>query len=175
MCMIGHIPELIESGIDSFKIEGRMKSAYYTAVTANTYRMAIDRYSEDPAGYKYDPAWLAELESVSHREYCTGFYFSPPPEDAKTVTMPGYVREKSYIGVIESYDPGTRRAVAVQRNKISAGESAEIISPGLPGRQFTVSDLRDESGKPIDSAPHPKMRFSFPVPFAVGAGDIIRR
>lgn len=175
MCMIEHIPELIESGIDSFKIEGRMKSAYYTAVTANTYRMAIDRYSEDPAGYKYDPAWLAELESVSHREYCTGFYFSPPPEDAKTVTMPGYVREKSYIGVIESYDPGTRRAVAVQRNKISAGESAEIISPGLPGRQFTVSDLRDESGEPIDSAPHPKMRFSFPVPFAVGAGDIIRR
>lgn len=155
MCMIGHIPELIESGIDSFKIEGRMKSAYYTAVTANTYRMAIDRYSEDPAGYKYDPAWLAELESVSHREYCTGFYFSPPPEDAKTVTMPGYVREKSYIGVIESYDPGTRRAVAVQRNKISAGESAEIISPGLPGRQFTVSDLRDESGKPdrLRSAP----------------------
>ena len=175
MCMIEHIPELIESGIDSFKIEGRMKSAYYTAVTANTYRMAIDRYFNDPTGYTYDPAWLSELESVSHREYCTGFYFSPPSEDAKTVTMPGYVREKSYIGVIESYDPETRRTTVVQRNKISAGESAEIISPGLPGRQFTVSDLRDESGAPIDSAPHPKMRFSLPVPFAVSAGDIIRR
>ena len=175
MCMIEHIPELIESGIDSFKIEGRMKSAYYTAVTANTYRMAIDRYLSDPAGYSYDPVWLSELESVSHREYCTGFYFSPPADDAKTVTIPGYVREKSYIGVIESFDSMTGRATVIQRNKISAGETAEVISPGSPGKCFTVSDLRDENSNPIESAPHPKMRFSLSLPFAVSPGDIIRR
>ncbi|MBQ7325833.1 MAG: U32 family peptidase, partial [Clostridia bacterium] len=75
MCMIEHIPELMESGVTSFKVEGRMKSAYYAAVTANAYRMAMDAYAKDPEGYRYDPAWLTELESVSHREYCTGYWF----------------------------------------------------------------------------------------------------
>lgn len=175
MCMIEHISELVDSGIDSFKIEGRMKSAYYTAVTANTYRMAIDRYLANPVGYEFDPAWLTELESVSHREYCTGYYFSSPSSDAKTVTSPGYVREKSYIGVVESYDPTSRRATVIQRNKISVGETAEVISPGTVGRRLTVTDLRDENGEPIDSAPHPKMRFSLPLSFEVSAGDIIRK
>lgn len=94
MCMIEHIPELMESGIDSFKIEGRMKSAYYTAVTANTYRMAIDRYLAEPAAYRFDPIWKTELESVSHRDYCTGYYFDDPMKNAQTVENAGYVREK---------------------------------------------------------------------------------
>ncbi|MBQ8333897.1 MAG: U32 family peptidase, partial [Clostridia bacterium] len=85
MCMLEHIPELEESGISSYKIEGRVKSAYYTAVVTNTYRLAIDAYRRDPANYKLDPAWTNELSGVSHREYSTGFFFTPPHEDANTV------------------------------------------------------------------------------------------
>ena len=175
MCMIEHIPELMESGIDSFKIEGRMKSAYYTAVTANTYRMAVDRYLAEPAAYRFDPIWKTELESVSHRDYCTGYYFDDPMKNAQTVENAGYVREKAYIGVVEAFDPITRRASVIQRNKISAGEIAELISPGFPGKPFTVQNLRDEAGKPISSAPHPLMHFSLPLPFEAKAGDIIRK
>ncbi len=175
MCMIEHIPELIESGIDSFKIEGRMKSAYYTAVTANTYRMAIDEYFENPDMYSFNPVWRTELESVSHRDYCTGFYFADSMEKAQTVENMGYVREKAYIGVVDSYDPQTKRAVVIQRNKISVGEKAEIISPGRCGRSFVVSDMKDEKGEAISSAPHPLMKFSLPFDFPVSKGDIIRR
>ena len=78
MCTIAHVPELVEAGINSFKIEGRVKSAYYTAVVTNAYRMALDAYAADPAGYTFDPALMSELESVSHREYCTGYYFDDP-------------------------------------------------------------------------------------------------
>lgn len=175
LCMIEHIPALMESGIDSFKIEGRMKSAYYAAVTANTYRMAMDRYLADPAAYVYDPVWLTELESVSHREYDTGYYFDAVESDAKTVEQDGYVREKAYIGVITSYDPTTGRAEVIQRNKVSCGESVEVISPGKVGRAFCVTDMKNAEGEPIDAAPHPLMRFSLPVPFAVSEGDILRR
>ena len=92
MCMIEHIPELMESGIDSFKIEGRMKSAYYTAICANTYRMAMDAYLKAPTEYKYDERWLRELNSVSHRDYATGFYFDNPMDNAQTVINTGYLR-----------------------------------------------------------------------------------
>lgn len=175
MCMIEHIPELMESGIDSFKIEGRMKSAYYTAVCANTYRMAIDSYLSDPMGYKYDPAYLGELESVSHREYDTGYYFADVHSDSKTVTQNGYVREKAYVGVISSYDKETGRAEVIQRNKLTAGETVEVISPGKIGRAFIAGGLKNESGEDIDSAPHPLMKFTLDIPFEVSEGDIIRR
>ena len=175
LCMIEHIPELMESGIDSFKIEGRMKSAYYTAVTANTYRMAIDRYLADPAAYVYDPVWLYELESVSHRAYGTGYFFDNLSDDAKTVNEPGYVREKAYIGVVQSYDEATGRATVIQRNKVTAGETVEIITPGKPGRAFTAEALQNDEGAAIESAPHPLMTFSLAVPFAVKAGDILRK
>lgn len=174
-CMIEHIPELMESGIDSFKIEGRMKSAYYTAVCANTYRMAIDKYLSDPENYVYDPIWLDELESVSHREYATGYYFSDCMENTNVVTQNGYIREKAYVGVISAYDEKTGRAEVVQRNKLVSGESVEVISPGMPGRAFVANNLKNESGEDIESAPHPLMRFTLDVPFPVSAGDIIRR
>ncbi|MCQ2771224.1 MAG: U32 family peptidase, partial [Clostridia bacterium] len=104
MCMVEHVPELIEAGISSFKIEGRMKSAYYTAVVTNAYRAAIDGYLNDKNGYTFDKNWLDELDSVSHREYCTGYYFDKPIENAQLCTQPGYMREKAYIAVAESYN-----------------------------------------------------------------------
>ena len=174
MCMIEHVPELIEAGISSFKIEGRMKSAYYTAVVTNAYRAAIDGYIRDGAAYRLDERWLCELDSVSHREYCTGYYFDSPHENAQTCTMPGYLREKSYLAVCKGYDAETGLATFVQRNKTVAGDAVEVISPGLAGRGFTILHMTDAQGNELVSAPHPFMEFVIPVPFALHAGDIMR-
>lgn len=174
MCMIEHIPELFEIGVDSLKIEGRMKSAYYTAVVTNTYRMACDRYINSPENYVYDPVWGYELSSVSHREYDTGYFFDDPMQDAKTVTQSGYLREKSYIATALSYDPETKTATFMQKNKVVSGQLAELMSPGFPGKQFTVGEMFNEEGEKIESAPHPEMIFSLVMPFKVKKGDIIR-
>ena len=177
--MIEHIRELEESGIASYKIEGRVKSAYYTAVVTNTYRMAIDEYRRDPDTYVTRPEWIAELDSVSHREYGTGFYFTPPHEDANTVTMHGYIREKAYIGtalesVTEPDEDGLYDGVFIERNKLVRGGKVELISPGKVGRGFTADTLRDKDGADIESAPHPGMIFRLKVPFPVLEGDILR-
>lgn len=151
-----------------------MKSAYYAAVCANTYRMALDRYAADPEGYEYDPAWLRELESVTHREYCTGFYFDQPMENAQTVTVPGYLVEKGFLATVESWDPETSRATLVQKNKMLDNSEVECLSPGSIGRPFLATEMRNEQGEPIESAPHPMMRFSVKAPFELKAGDIVR-
>lgn len=176
--MIRHIPELEESGISSYKIEGRVKSAYYTAVVTNAYRMAIDEYRRDPSAYKFNEAWANELEGVSHREYGTGFYFNSPHEDANVVRELGYIREKAYIATAvedsRENNDGTFDALFIQRNKVVAGDSVELISPGKTGRGFAADDLRDADGKTIESAPHPSMLFRLRVPFEVREGDILR-
>lgn len=172
MCMIEHIPELLEAGITSFKIEGRMKSAYYTAVTTNAYRMAFDRYIADSAEYENDPLLLRELESVSHREYCTGYFFTNPMDKAQLCETEGYLREKAYIAVAERYEDGI--GYFIQRNKVCVGDTLELITPGQVGRPFTVTALFDEEGGAIEAAPHPSMKFSLPVPFEVKEGDILR-
>ena len=174
LCMIEHIPELMESGIASFKIEGRMKSAYYAAVTANAYRMAIDCYRQSPENYTYDPAWERELLGVSHREYCTGYFLDTPDRTGQLTENPGYIRDKAYLAVATGYDEKTGRATFVQRNKAVNGTYVEIISPGKCGRSLILADMQNENGEPIDSAPHPFMIFSVKVPFPVKEGDILR-
>lgn len=178
-CMIEHIPELEESGISSYKIEGRVKSAYYTAVVTNTYRLAIDEYRRNPAEYKLDPAWVNELSGVSHREYGTGFYFTPPHENANTVRELGYIREKAYIAtaVESSLTPdenGLYEVLFIQRNKVCKGDILEIISPGKVGRSFSADYIYNTDGEEIESAPHPSMYFKLKVPFEVYKGDIVR-
>ena len=186
MCTVSIIPELIEAGIDSFKIEGRMKSAYYAAVVTNSYRMAIDAYTASPSDYVFDERIMRELESVSHREYCTGFYLDDPMENPQMSTINGYIREKAYFatalasdelplpeGAIKQNENGIL-APFIQRNKIKLGDSAEMISPGKLGRAFEVTELYDEKGEPIESAPHPSQKFFLRVPFEVLEGDIIR-
>ncbi len=180
MCMIEHIPELEEAGISSYKIEGRVKSAYYTAVVTNAYRMALDAYRADPAGYVMDPLWKRELESVSHREYNTGFFFTPPSENANTVTQLGYIREKAYLATsLETVDvpgeDGLYDVTFIQRNKLVGNDPVEMISPGKVGRAFTAAGLRNEEDEPIESAPHPGMIFRLKVPFPVKTGDILRQ
>lgn len=174
LCMIEHIPELMEAGIASFKIEGRMKSAYYAAVTANAYRMAMDSYRKDPAGYRYDPLWGRELCSVSHRDYCTGYFLEAPDHNAQLTEKTGYIREKAYLAVATGYDAETGRARFIQRNKVTAGMPVELLSPGRCGIPFVARDLYDEEGKTVDCAPHPFMKFSMSVPFPVHPGDILR-
>lgn len=174
LCMIAHIPELLEAGISSFKIEGRMKSAYYTAVVTNAYRAVMDAYIKDRENYTFDERWQRELDSVSHREYCTGYYFDSPQDNAQTCTRPGYLREKAYLAVCCGYDAESGTAAFIQRNKTSVGEAVEIISPGLPGRGFVIERMAGAQGEPLSSAPHPFMEFTVPVPFAVREGDIMR-
>lgn len=194
MCMIQHIPELMESGIDSFKIEGRMKSSYYTAVVTNTYRMAMDAYSRDPAAYRYDPAWGRELESVSHREYATGFYLDDPMKQPQLVQGGHYIQEKAYYGTALAYDTPealaeldaiTARGVPVEnrdgrlyrfmeKNKVRAADGAEMLSPGHVGRFFYVGELYDTTGCIRASIPHPEMTFWARVPYEVHPGDIMR-
>ena len=171
-CMIEHIPELMESGIDSFKIEGRMKSAYYAAVTANTYRMAIDAYRK--GSYAYDERWMRELSSVSHREYGTGYYFDSSLENANTTRDTGYLRDKAYLATVLSYDEQTGEALCVQKNKMILGQSAELLTPGRIGIPFVIGDMFDENSEPIEATPHPYMKFYLKMPFSVKEGDIIR-
>jgi len=186
MCTVSIIPQLIEAGIDSFKIEGRMKSAYYAAVVTNSYRMAIDAYLASPDTYAFDERIMRELESVSHREYCTGFYLDSPMEQPQMSTINGYIREKAYFATaLEQSElplPDSLEAVNasgtlypfIQRNKIKLGDSAEMISPNKLGRAFGVTELYAEDGTPIESAPHPSQKFFVRVPFKVFPGDIIR-
>ncbi len=186
MCTIGILPQLMEAGIDSFKIEGRMKSAYYTAVVTNAYRLAMDAYRADPDHYRFDPAWMRELESVSHREYCTGYYEETPMENAQLTAQNGYIREKAYFATALAEEelplPGGLTARTnrgrlypfIQRNKVSIGERAELISPRRVGKSFLVEELYAEDGTPIESAPHPSMKFFARVPFDVFEGDIMR-
>ncbi len=186
MCTVGIIPQLIEAGIDSFKIEGRMKSAYYTAVVTNAYRMAIDRYMTDPENYQTDSRLLVELDSVSHREYATGYYLDEPVENAQLASDVGYIREKSYFATAVEYNEvelptglehvnadGTL-ALFMQKNKVKIGDLAEVISPGQFGRGFEVREIYSESGEPLECAPHPSMKFFVRVPFEVREGDIMR-
>ena len=186
MCTISIIPDLIEAGIDSFKIEGRMKSAYYTSVVTNSYRMAIDAYLKDKKSYSFDNRLMRELESVSHREYCTGFYLDNPMKNPQISTINGYIREKAYFATALAEDefpvpPSLSKVTEngiifpfIQRNKIKLGDTAEIISPSKFGRAFRVTELYSDCGEPIESAPHPSQKFFARVPFEVHAGDIIR-
>ena len=175
LCMIEHIPELMESGIDSFKIEGRMKSAYYAAVVTNAYRIAIDSYLASPEQYTLPPQLQNELDSVSHREYDTGFFFASPMSDAKVAKETGYIREKAYIAVAVDYDEKTGLASFMQKNKIVSNTEAELLSPGKTGRKFNIGQLYDADGGEIDSAPHPFMIFKMKTPFPVCKGDILRK
>ena len=171
-CTIEHIPELIEAGIDSFKIEGRMKSAYYTAVVTNTYKMAMDSYFS--GNYCYDPLWYRELLSVTHRAYNTGYYFSSSYADANTVEDNGYVKEKAYLAVVLEYNKDTGLALMSQRNKMKLGDAAEILTPGSVGKPISVSELYGEDMQPIEATSHPYMLFYMKADFELRAGDILR-
>ena len=170
LCMIEHVGDLIDAGINSFKIEGRVKSAYYTAAVTNAYRMALDGYL---AGKPFDPAYKNEVESVSHREYATGYFYSDPHENANVVSDNIYLKDRAFLAVVKDFDPDTRLARCEQFNKMSVGETANLLSPGTVGRNVTVTELFDAHGEPITDTKHPRMEFFMRIDRAQ-AGDILR-
>ena len=156
LCMIEHIPELIDSGIDSFKIEGRMKTALYVATVARTYRKAIDDYLESPELYQKNMDWyLDQISNCTYRQFTTGFFFGKPDESAQIYDNNTYVKEYTYLGIIgECTADGLYRIE--QRNKFSVGEQIEIMKPDGRNIPVVVRRIVDEEGQEMQSAPHPK-------------------
>ena len=156
LCMIRHIPELVQAGIASAKIEGRMKSSFYVATIVSAYRKAIDTYYKDPENYVFQESWMEELKKVSHREFTTGFYFNRPTNKDQNYQTSAYTREYTFIGVVKSYDPNTKMAVVEQRNKMSVGEEIEVFGSYTDCFSQKLEVLLDEDGNPLESAPHPQ-------------------
>lgn len=172
MCMIEHIPELVKAGISSFKIEGRAKSAYYTAVTTNAYRHALDDYFAEGEGFKLKPWIRGELEKISHREYSTGFYLGGEPGQA--VNNGGYIRHYNQVAVCEkSIDDIT--SVITQRNKFLVGDTLDVLPPsGVPFEVKCLS-LINADGEEVESAPHPMERLTIKTDRHICAGSVIRK
>lgn len=175
LCMIEHIPELVESGITSFKIEGRVKTPYYVATVVGAYRREIDRYCADPKNYKFNTDEYTELCKVSHRPYTTGFYYHKPNENSQVYTSSSYIRDYDLIGMVEDYDKRTGIAQISQRNKFSVGEEVEIIQPQKPYFTMKIRDMKDEKGNIIETAPHAVMTVYMPVTEPVVKGAMLRR
>lgn len=156
MCMIEYIPEIIESGINSFKIEGRMKTAYYVATTVRAYRIAIDEYLKDPENWKFNPMWLEELKKGSHRHFSTGFYLDKTSTKDQNYESASYVRNYDFIGVVRGHDEETGLPIVEQRNRMFVGDKIEIIGPGKETVHATILEMYNEEGESIESAPHAK-------------------
>jgi len=154
--LIHKIPELIESGVSSLKIEGRMKSMYYVANIVRTYREAIDRYYADTEQYTFDEELMDNLRKSSHRKYTEGFYEGQPGAEGQVYESSAYIREYDFIGIVMSYDETTQIATVEQRNRLFKGDTVEIIGPDYNGFTQKIEYLHDEDNEPIDVAPHPQ-------------------
>ncbi|MBQ7580457.1 MAG: U32 family peptidase C-terminal domain-containing protein [Clostridia bacterium] len=175
MCMIEHIPELVDAGVTSFKIEGRAKSAYYTAVVTNAYRAAVDEYlkCEDKSNFVIS-SWIRdEMRKVSYREYCTGFYFSSPLDDAQVCYEGGYRREWDVVAVAERCENG--RLFAVQRNRFFEGDELEVLQPGKIPFKVKAVDLKNEDGENVPAANKAMMKLSFATSEQIAPGAILRK
>ena len=175
LCMLEHIPELMEAGISSLKIEGRNKSEYYVAIVVNAYRKAIDLYCEDPENYKLPKALLDEMYKVAHRRYHTGFFFDEPKEEGLIYDTNNHVREYDVVAIVLDYDKETGLATCRQRNKFVKGETVEILSPEITGESFIVEELYNEDNEAIEGCPHPGMICKVKVPFALEKNSFIRK
>lgn len=175
LCMIEHLPALIEAGIDSCKIEGRMKSLHYAAAVTMVYRQALDRYAANPETYQYDPNWLEELKTVSHRSYTTGFYFGKPGASEHNYESSTYVRNYDFMGFVLDYLPEEREAIIEVRSKFFTGDRMEIFGPQTKTFTVELHYLKNEEGSLIESAPHPHQIIRIPVAHPVQKWDMVRR
>lgn len=176
LCMIEYIPELVEAGVYSFKIEGRMKTPLYVATVTKTYREAIDTYLRDPQEYEARKAYfLEEVSKASHREFTTGFYHHKPTDKDQTYTHNSYVRNYDFSGVIKAYDAETGMVTVEQRRKFSVGDEVEILIPKGDFIPVKIEALYDENGEAIESAPHPQQIVRFKVDREVPVPSILRK
>lgn len=174
LCMIEHIPEILEAGIDSLKIEGRMKTALYVATVARTYRKAIDDYQKDPELYRQNMPWyLEQISNCTYRQFTTGFFFGKPDETSQIYDSNTYVKEYTYLGIVGEERDGTYRIE--QRNKFSVGETIEVMKPNGENIEVTVKRILTEDGVEQESAPHPKQVLYVDLGMQLEQYDILRR
>lgn len=175
LCMIEYIPELIDAGIDSFKIEGRMKTALYVATVARTYRRAIDDYLQSPDLYREHMPWyLDQISNCTYRQFTTGFFFGKPSGEAQIYDSNTYVREYTYLGTVGGVNEAGLYAIE-QRNKFSVGETIEVMKPNGENPQVVVRRIVDEDGNDQMSAPHPKQKLWIDLGCPLDTYDILRR
>ncbi len=174
LCMIEHIPELIDAGIDSFKIEGRMKTALYVATVARTYRKAIDDYLKDPNLYEKNMPWyLDQISNCTYRQFTTGFFFGKPTHESQIYDNNTYIREYTYLGIVGDCKDGLYRIE--QRNKFSVGETIEVMKPNGDNIEVKVKRIVNEKGAEVESAPHPKEVLWIDLGIELDKYDILRR
>lgn len=175
LCMIEHIPELVEAGIDSFKIEGRMKTALYVAVVTRTYRQAIDDYFKSPELYESRmDDYREEIAKCTYRQFTTGFFFGKPDKDTQIYDSNTYVKAYTYLGLIGEKNEKGFYALE-QRNKFSVGESIEVMKPDGRNLTVTVKAMTDEEGQLMESCPHPKQKIFVDLGVELEAFDLLRR
>lgn len=174
LCMIEHVPELIEAGIDSFKIEGRMKTALYVATVARTYRRAIDDFMKSRELYEKNMPWYkSQISNCTYRQFTTGFFFGKPSEEGQIYDNNTYLKEYTYLGIVEDFKEGLCQIR--QRNKFSVGEMIEVMKPDGENESVTVLKILDEEGKELESAPHPKQKLFLDLGTTLSQYDILRR
>ncbi len=167
MCMIDHVPELMEAGLDSLKIEGRAKSSYYAAMTTAAYRHAIDAAAE---GKPLDPIWRDEVEKISHRHYSTGFYFGYPGQYTENGR---YIRDWQVLAIVTDCDEDGNATLSL-RNKFACGDTIQIVGPNVPAFDMVAPMMEDAEGQPLDEPRHPQMVFKMKLPCAVPPLSVVR-
>ncbi len=180
LCMIEHIPALAAAGVDSLKIEGRMKTAYYVAAVTRIYRIALDHYRETGSNYRFDPTWLSELEKVSHRPYTTGFYFPEKNVEQEYVTDASYIRNYDFVGTIIRAEPESPELIVEARNYFAAGDELDIIEPGshkiISFKAAEITDLKTGSKlKAAHNSYQVRIRTNYPETLIVKEGALLRR
>ena len=174
LCMIEHIPELMESGIDSFKIEGRMKTALYVATVARTYRKAIDDYKESPELYKKNLPWyLDQISNCTYRQFTTGFFFGKPTHETQIYDNNTYQKGAVYLGQVKEVTEDGY-VVFYQKNKFRVGDTIEIMKKNGENQTVSVLQMLNEDGEKTDSCPHPGEKICMKVDGVVCAGEIMR-
>ena len=173
LCLLPYLPQLMEAGICSFKIEGRMKSAHYAASVVSVYRRAIDACWRDPQHYTVKQEWLDELEKVSHRPYTTGFALGKPDATAQVYTTSSYLQTHEFVGLVRDWDNG--RLTVEQRNHMNEGETLEVFCPDGSLRTLVLKEMRNQDGEPIVAAQHPQMVFTCRAAESIPESSILRR
>lgn len=173
LCLLPYLPQLMEAGICSFKIEGRMKSAHYAASVVSVYRRAIDACWRDPQHYTVKQEWLDELEKVSHRPYTTGFALEKPDASAQVYTTSSYLQTHEFVGLVRDWDNG--RLTVEQRNHMKEGETLEVFCPDGSLRTLVLKEMRNQEGEPIVAAQHPQMVFTCRAAESIPESSILRR
>ena len=171
LCMIEHIDDVINAGVYSLKIEGRMKSLYYVAAVVKSYKQAVDAYMKDPENYKFDPKWMENLNNVSHRQYHTGFYYGQNNEQVYEDS--GYIRNADIVGIVREYDEETKIATIEHKNKVLNGDTVEVLRPEGDNFEIVLHDMTEENGTPIEKAARAQMMYKVKVDVPLMPKDLL--